>query len=183
MALVSVISLWQTSQATRVNDVVLGSQGNGTYVESMTQTLHSGQVAQMTLVTSGRSNVLQLKPIASRGPVTISLVKGKHTVKQWRGAANKLATLKYPMTAAGRMQVIVRNISKQSVTYGIVTANYSPVTGRVTAQPRNYLQYVVKRHTPKPQTLTTGTTSLAIVLLMLVATWLALRRLRPTTEV
>lgn len=182
MATVSVVSLWQTSQTTRVNDVVLGSQGNETYVESMTQTLRPGHSVQMTLVTGGRNNVLQLKPIASRGVVTISLIKGERTVQRWRGPANKLATLNYPMTAAGRMRVVVRNTGKHSVTYGVMTANYSPVTGRVTAKQHNYLQYVVKRHTSKPQTLTTGTISLAVVLLMLVATSLALHRLRPATE-
>lgn len=182
LAAISVVSLWQTSQATRVTDVVRGNQGNGRYVVSTVQKIGPGHAVTTPLAVSGKSNVLRLKPVATHGRVTITLTKGAHVVKRWRGSANELTTLNYPLTAAGNLRLAIKNIGQTPVRYGVMAANYSPLTGRVTAKRHAYLQVVIKQQFIKPHALTTGAASLAVVGCVALATILALGRLRPETE-
>lgn len=182
LAAISVVSLWQTSQATRITDVVRGNQGNGRYVVSTVQKIGPGHAVTTPLAVSGKSNVLRLKPVATHGRVTITLTKGAHVVKRWRGSANELTTLNYPLTAAGNLRLAIKNIGQTPVRYGVMAANYSPLTGRVTAKRHAYLQVVIKQQFIKPHALTTGAASLAVVGCVALATILALGRLRPETE-
>ncbi|MGO2912487.1 MAG: hypothetical protein ACTIC7_05915, partial [Lactiplantibacillus plantarum] len=74
------------------------------------------------------------------------------------------------------------NIGQTPVRCGVMAANYSPLTGRVTAKQHAYLQVVIKQQFIKPHALTTGAASLAVVGCVALATILALGRLRPETE-
>lgn len=170
LAAVSLISLWQTSQSTRVNDVLRGSQGNGTYVVTMKQAIRPHQVLKSALQASGPSNTIQLQPDKSQQPVTITLAKGKRTIKRWTGTPNQLKNLVYPVTAAGQLQLTIKNQGKRAVRYGVVTANYSPLTGQVTAKSKQYLQYAVKQHYQQPATLTTGKACLVVIAIAWAAT-------------
>ena len=181
LAAISVVSLWQTSRATRITDVVRGNQGNGRYVVSTVQKIRPGQAVTTPLAVSGKSNVLRLKPVATHGRVTITLTKETHVVKRWRGSANELTTLNYPLTAAGNLRLEIKNTGQTPVRYGVMAANYSPLTGRVTAKRHAYLQVVIKQQFIKPHALTTGAASLAVVGCVALATILSLGRLRPET--
>lgn len=176
-ATVSLVSLWQTSQSTRVNDVLRGSQGNGTYVVTMKQAIHPQQVLKSALQASGPSNTIQLQPDKSQQRVTITLTKGVRTIKRWTGTANQLKNLTYSVTTAGQLQLqlTIKNQGTRAVDYGVVTANYSPLTGQVTAKPKQYLQYAVKQHYQQPATLTTGKACLVAVAIAWAATSWSIR--------
>lgn len=158
----SLVSLWQTSQATLLANPVVGLQGDGSYVQTTELALGAGQSTTTTMPTSGASESLKLTPLGQLGQVTVTLRNGSHVVKTWRGSPRQLTQLHYPLTTAHTLTVTIKNTGSRTVAYGGIRSLYSPLTGQVTKQQHGYLQYRLSRNAPD-RNLTGSATSALLV--------------------
>lgn len=171
----SLVSLWQTSQATLLANPVVGLQGDGSYVQTTRLSLGSGQTVTTTMPTSGASETLRLSPLGQLGRVAVTLQAGTRRLKVWHGSPKALTLLHYPLTEARSLKLTIKNIGQKTVAYGGIRSLYSPETGQVTTQSQPYLQYRLSR-TALDRPLTSSRTSVIMVggllLPVLLAIWL-----------
>lgn len=165
---VSLISLWQTSQSTRIKVVPVAVQGNGTYIQQRTQTLMPRAQLVATIPVASRNNQLRLKAFGRGGRVQIRLFKDGRLIKTWAGTPHALKKLRYPAQSAGRIRVTIRNLTQVPVRYGAMIAPYDPVTGHVTQRDHAYLQLNVENQLRQPQTLTSGWLCAVVMLIALI---------------
>ncbi|WP_338209172.1 hypothetical protein [Lactiplantibacillus paraxiangfangensis] len=145
LALLSGISLWQTSRRVQITQTMVAVQGNGHYVENMTQRLRPEQAVTQTIQTASPSNQLDLSPIRPQtGMVAIQIEAGNRLLVSKVGTPRELRALRYATTNQSSLRVTVTNVGHSSLKYGVVKAFYNPVNGALTKQPQNYLRYVVR---------------------------------------
>lgn len=169
----SMVSLWQTSQTTLIKTVVVGRQGNGSYVQPTFKKIQTGQQVVVTIPASNRSNTIQLSPRNASGLVTIQLSQQNKLIKRWTGTTKQLATLHYSAAQAGTLKLTIKNIGRTTTAYGAMVAAYNPNSGQLTKTNRAYIQYFVQQQLQQPKTLTSSAAAVGVMAVALSATLVA----------
>lgn len=124
--------------------VIVAEQGDGSYFKNLKQQLRPSESIKLKIMVQAENSMVKLQPFASANNlVKIVIKKDGQVLKTAIGSAHQLRTISYRRQSAGTLQIIIKNVGKQQVSYGTAVSNYPIDRYHISGSKDRYLRYYV----------------------------------------